>query len=369
MSAPPYLHLREHGIERLPIIDVRSHSEVQQQHIVGTAHIPLDEWSDRSLEFPPRKHRFLLLAPAQGSLSTEQEHTLQRILAAAGTDCAAVIYDDSAAAAANGSVSPFWSSIPPSSLAVGPWPLEEQGRLWQPSPLAPALLHILRAAAAEASAGAERTEPLRLLDAGAGTGRNAVYLLHNVNRQVRRTAVDAGPWPRSCSLHVIAVDNRRAMTEKMLKFCDRALVAEQCTVVQADIVQYLQSCVNGPGGGFHGAAFFRFLDWPALTACLPLLQPWPSPCMHAEHGGGGGTCNGHAWLVLEHFHVESAHPSEEAQKVREGQLLAHLRALAATYSVEGGSARQWSWHVLMEERAACEDGRPLLHVILQGCAR
>jgi SAM-dependent methyltransferase len=340
------------------VIDVRSTEQVEERHIVGTTHIPLNEWSDRSLEFPPRKHAFAILAPAAASLSAAQRAILDHMLTALAPDCAALIMEGEEAIS-------FWAAVPADRLAAGPFTLQQQCRVWQPSPLAPVFLSYLHPHLAAVEG--ERVRHLRVLDAGAGTGRNAVYLLQELPALAPHVAC-----------RVTAVDNRKSMCEKAVKFGARAGVSHALHVVQADIGSHVLQAQT-EGDGYHVAAFFRFLDWPTITASVDTLRPWlGGPCaVHLDMRGGGSTkgpqhtekstaqaCAGHAWIVVEHFHVDSHHPKEESKKLREGQVLTRL---VLHESATGSLGHRWAFKVVHEARAECEDGRPMLQVVVKAC--
>jgi SAM-dependent methyltransferase len=208
-----------------------------------------------------------------------------------------------------------WAAVPAERLVSGPAPRESQAVLWTPSPLARILVGMLRN---KEEAAAPR---LAILDVGAGTGRNAVFIA---------TALGA---------EVTCVEQRGAMVQKLVKFAARQGLSERITPVQADVMAFLE----GAAPAFHVAAFFRTTNKGAMAAALSVLTPWSGP-------------DGCAFVVVEGFHVSSPHPTSRSSTLEEGEVESLVR---------GGAAPEWVVHTLHEALVQAEDGRPLLQVILR----
>ena len=373
LGTATYLHPTPAG-ERVPVVDLRSPwARAGRRVLLGALHLPATEWADRSLEFPPRQSRFALIVSRRDAASVVRAGLVAAHFGepAELVDADADLGDADAAngelraseradadahdggAAGGGSVADadaaaaalfeaFISRAPPErvgvagSVAVDAEDARLQPRLWLPSPL----LHVVLARR-EAWLGAESTAaasagdvapPLRVLDAGCGTARNAVFVAES-----------------AAGVLVVAVDNRRAMVEKARKFAARCGLGAAVKCIVADIDAFIEAAAaargaeNGAGASaragseacrdaFDVALFLRFTHKPALSRLAPLLQ----------------RCS---LVVVEAFHVTAPHPSDRAQQLAEGELAVLLSGAGRTVAT------------LLEELAPAEDGRPLLRVV------
>ena len=385
-EVPAYLHPTPSGAERVPVVDLRgAAARAGRRVLLGALHLPAAEWADRSLEFPPRRSRFALIVSRRDAASVVRAGLIAAhfgepaevvdadadadadagVGALSGADEAGnargalVIADDAAAnaaataAGAAARFEAFLARAPPERVGVAGEAATDaadrrsQPRLWLPSPLLATALEtrggwLAAAAAAAAAAGA----PLRVLDAGCGTARNAVFLAKRLG------GGDAG----AARLRVVAVDNRRAIVQKVAKFAARSGCGGAVECIEADIDDFIEAAeergraarcagANAAGavadadsdkgdvaGRFDVALFFRFTHKPALARLPTLLRR-------------------HALVAAEAFHVTAPHPAERSQQLEEGELAALLA---------GPGLRV---ETLVEELAAAEDGRPLLRVV------
>jgi SAM-dependent methyltransferase len=298
-----------------PLLDIRAAAAQAAVHLGACLCLPHAEYADRSLELPPRGTVVRVLVDTTDAACMALAATLP-------------LLPSEVAGWFDGADAAFWASVEAGAIHAGgvgavavvrghPPDPTQQPQLWQPGPVVAPLLAALRDAGLACGAGSEctcaRDAPVtRLLDAGSGTGRNAVY----VARHCRR-------------LRVVAVDNRRAMIEKLSKFAARAGVHERVTGLVADVMAF----VDGRPEGFHAVLAQRFTHKPFFCAAATRLLP-PAP-----HRG---------WLAVESFAVGASHPTDRAQLVAPGEM-AELLSAASTTSA-----------VVHESVVTIADGRPLL---------
>jgi SAM-dependent methyltransferase len=383
-SPPPYLHPVAAASSPpclVPLVDLREPSTaIHRRHVLGSLHIPASAYADRSLELPARNNRYALLVDRGTSASRA---LASRMCASFGADIAAVYElggddddEDDASSAA------FWGSVPPERVVRGcAYPASLQPRLWRPSPLLEVFLErhpgwIPPPAASGADADADTGGGgggLRVLDAGSGTCRNAVYLLR--------------AWPHPTN-RVVAVDNRKAMVEKGLKFASREGMAERCAVVLADMDEWVAARgvrrgaagEEGEGGGpFDVLLFMRFPHKTAIARSLELFGFVP----HQERGTALApsrhTPGWRGFVVIEAFHTSTSHPTDRSSQFAEGEALelvlggweAARKGGGGGVGEEEGAAHPQGQgplpvvDVVMEELGAAEDGRPLMNVVLR----
>lgn len=356
-------------IERVPIIDIRSTAACERKFVKGSMAMPPETYADRSLEMPPRKYRIALLVDSSEASQTLSRHMLK------------FLPDDIAAVVQDGDES-FWRTLPEACIGSGSYPAAKQPRLWRPSPLMEVVVDKL-----SEWTGKPADAPVTCLDAGSGTGRNAVYLLQE------RPGVT-----------VTAVDNRRAMLEKLAKFAERTGVSDRMQCKLQDIDAYVRDAVcsispspttssavdaesaaaepatgsdrglessagaapSSASRGFDVLLFMRFTHKPAIAQSLLLLDQ--------QHGG---------LIIIDAFHVTTRHPSEREQQLEEGEasriVVAGHASAAASPSADAASpqtpsesaARFANWHVetVYEKLGSAEDGRPMMHVVLRATPR
>lgn len=301
----------------LPVLDVRGVAS-RGRRVRGSVNIPADELQARRMELPPRGVRYAVLADASTAGDAERLH------ASFPDDVVAVLRGDDDA---------VWHALPPSRVCTA---ADDDGggntapRFWKPG----ALVAEARAAL-PTWLGAARGEPLRVLDAGSGMGRNAVFL-----------AEDAPPTPGHLPCAVTAVDNRRVMERLCADFAARCGVGDRIDAVTGDVLAHMlahaAACENGDALPYDVVLLARFMDKRALSAagaCLPGARP--------------------GVVVVEHFHAEAAHPARAEDKLVEGEV---LTLCAQGEAARGGTGR---WSLVLERRSAAEDGRPLLHAVVR----
>lgn len=298
----------------LPLVDARD--SCVAFCVRGSLRLAPSELSDRSLELPPKSAPYNLLASSPASAAA-----VERVAGPAR------------AARLGPAADAFVARLRADALVAGDaLAYADAGRLWHPSPLAAALLP--RLSRWLAGGGGAATPRLTILDAGAGTGRNAVFLAE-------------GLGPRAA---VVGVDNRRAMVEKLVKHGARAgLPAARLAARLADV-----RALRADGehrARYHVAAFFRATVKDAIAAAPELLLAWPAAPPQGDEGAGG-----RALVVIEAFHESAAHPAREST-LAEGEAAALLAPAAAR---EG-----WRVERHDEARGRAEDGRPLLNVVVE----
>lgn len=339
--AAVYLHPCGASLTPAPVVDLRgAAARAGRRALLGALHLPAADWADRSMEFLPRWRPFALIVSRRDAASERRarlvaEHfgaPLEVVDADAELDAGG---GDEAAAGAAAAFEAFVARAPPERVIVAGEAAADaedarrQPRLWEPSPL----LQVLLERRAEWLAAGT----LRVLDAGCGTARNAVFLA--------LALADA---------HVVAVDNRRAMVEKAAKFVARSGVSDTAArgaveVVLGDIVGFIDDAATARGGSeaggghesteprFDAVLFMRFTHKAAIARAPSLLRR-----------GRGGV------IVVEGFHVSARHPTEREQLLEEGEVAELLR-----------SADRAEVETLLEQRAEAEDGRPMLHVVIR----
>lgn len=337
----------------LPLLDLRPRAAVEARRLRGTVAIPPDEWLDRRAELPPRTVRYAVLYAADDAACTAAATELRRRFPA---DVAALVdagrVDWAGAALAR-------------HVAAGPYPPCEQPRLWQPGPLAVELVARLAAGEwlprqREAVAGRDDSplpQQMRVLDAGSGMGRNAVYLAQEAPRALAQAAgADLAAKQAAPSVRVTAVENRWPLVDMSAAFAARLGVGGAVHCVLAEYADFLAACERANNNNttddanaappphdteFDAVLYARFMDKPSLPRLARTLLPRASPGL----------------LLVEHFHASAAHPVDPAQTIAEGELLA---AVSDTGGSGGGT-----WTQLLERRSTAEDGRPLLQVVLR----
>jgi SAM-dependent methyltransferase len=388
MLAPP---LREPADARrllaLPLIDLRSaRARTHRRCLLGSFHLPSEHFQARSMELPPRRVAVALLvadarrggrgAPTidEAESGRELERSMRRWwpdeIAGTLTDfedgddggdnegasgdsgdpaAAAAAAAEAAAAAAERALSrAFWALAPRESVVLGDGcgPGEaalraSEPQLWRPSPMLEAIAGRLAAWLTPAET------RLHVLDAGCGTGRNAVFLAERLGAVA----------------HIVAVDNRREIVERLSSFAARrGIGGERLLTVAAEVGKFVADLADDLGGGDAGdagdsqgsssssngergcvgtlgndlnvALFMRFCHKAAISALAALVR---------KRGGSRPML-----VVVEGFHVTATHPSARGQQFDEGEV-------AALLAVPGLRV-----DTLLEERGQAEDGRPLL---------
>ena len=331
-----------------PVLDVRS--PPLQRWIRRSTRIPHHELLRRSAELPPRTTAVTLLYDSGDAASAGVVAWLQQRLVVADADAAAGDACWAALAARGHAVEVLEAPSDPGCEAA------PSALLWQASPALPAAAAaMLRAWGGAGGACARRW----VLDAGAGSGRNAVALARAL---------------ATVPVRIAAVDNRASLTARCRDFAARHGCGEAVVPVLARVEALWLSPSEGGGDGsdgdappkrfadFDAALFMRFTHKPALTALGEALH-----ALHSISGGGcssdgdGGGCSpAPFFLLVEGFHVSCAHPEKEAQKLREGEVLALVSA-----PERGIDDKLSRWKVLFEKVRAIEDGRPSVTVLLQ----
>jgi SAM-dependent methyltransferase len=393
--AATYLHATAAG-ERVPVIDLRrAEARAGRRVLLGALHLPAVAWADRSLEFPPRWSRFALVVSRRDAASVTRAALVAAHFGApaevvdadadlvddagsdAGTDADADAFaaaSAASAAAAAAAFEAFLARAPPERVRVVGAPgvaaedARHQPRLWRPSPLLEAALEQrggwLADAAARAGAGAgvgagaAAAAPLRVLDAGCGTARNAVFLAL-----------------RLAGATVVAVDNRRAMIEKAAKFAARSgcgAGAVEC--VEADICAFINAALARRG---DAAGVDADVGAVAGARTATDADPGAATTAEADTGAKAGAdaelfdvalfirfthkaaferlprlLRRDALVAAEAFHTSAAHPSDRSQQLAEGEL-AELLSASGRAAVE----------TVLERLASAEDGRPLLQSV------
>lgn len=294
-----------------PVIDIR-HSRDGNPVLIGSLHLPAKEWSDRSLELPPRKHKFSILF---SSKDEESVVCAAMIKDRFGTDVAFSINTDDKIESEL-----FWASFPTDLITIGGPPGSEielslstkEQRLWQPSSFLHEFLDSFKMWTGSSTID---NRPYHILDAGCGTGRNAIFLAQSIASSI-----------------IVAIDNRRSMIEKAEKFTTRCEVKDQVQCKIADIDEYIVSFSNSNNHLFDIVLFMRFVHKSALSKIHTLLQR-------------------DGIVVVEGFHVSSPHPTDDNQKIKEGEVSQILRNSCKDVIV------------LLEKIIEIEDMRPVLVVV------
>jgi len=294
-----------------PVVDIRQ-SQEGNRVLIGSLHLPAKDWSDRSLELPPRKHKFSILFSSKDEVSVVCAAMIKDRF---GTDVAFSINTDDEIESEL-----FWASFPSDLITVGGPPGSEielslskkEQRLWQPSSFLHEFLDSF-----EIWTGSSQIDNRKchILDAGCGTGRNAIFLAQSI-----------------VSSKIVAIDNRRSMIEKAEKFITRCKVKDQVQCTIADIDEYINSFSNSNNHLFDIVLFMRFVHKSALSKIHTLLQR-------------------DGIVVVEGFHVSSPHPTDDNQKIKEGEVSQILR----------NSGKEVT--VLLEKITEIEDMRPVLVVV------
>jgi hypothetical protein len=394
-----------------PIIDLRAASSdaADELGVLESLRLPHYDLSDRSMELPARKTPFVVLFDGRdaGCASTA---------AKVAADFADDVLDTLDVAAQ----SDTWLNLRMRGYTVG-MGVRGAATLWNPSPLMPEAVAAVRTAWAAHATDASCVR--WLLDAGSGTGRNAVYLCRQFEASGSAGAV-SGALPSIGPFCVAGVDNRRAMVEKLEKFAAReGLLGRSLVPAQRDIASFWKpepavshelhggsaapersSAVPGLSNpaavaaadpvllpprtfaGYDGALFMRFTHKEALVQLGRQLHEAAAaaaaaPCPEAS-------CRRPPFvLVVECFHVSSEHPKAMDQKLELGETLhlvtaAEREAASNAAGTGSGPAAVESagrpaesialtigvpsrWRVLLERVCAIEDGRPIVHALLE----
>ena len=297
------------GQRQVPLIDVRNTPAVTRKHILGS--INIDAVKGRRMELPPRGVHYAVLYDAETHASAAylKEYFPEDAVALCNADDAA-----------------FWSGVPEHLIATGKaYPQLVQPRLWQPSRL------VADAASLTISWLGRSAHPgfVRILDAGSGMGRNAVFIAEQLNARadLEKCVVDA-------------VDNRAVMATLAGELAQRNGVGHHVVTVHSDVAAHLERCGEIRYDIMLCARFMdkKLLSSNALTAALHPSLP--------------------SLLLVEHFHVTTSHPTSPEQVIREGEILALV-------SEGAGTAAADDWESLRECLVSAEDGRPLLQVVLR----
>lgn len=316
----------------------------------GAACAPASRLTDALLEFPPRGVPYFVLHDGS-PLCLAALAKLSKL--SVGADIRGAVN-----VGAGGDEPPwFWGAAPAGAvLRRAHWPLADRARLWRPGPLA-----ALLAARARGWAGLPPGAPLAVLDVGAGSGRNSVFLAESCG--------GGGA--------VVAVDSRRDLCGRMARFAMREVGARggrvACAgwdgaaaaaaaaaseaparaeaaapgalfVVCADAVELLRSCAthaaaqhgDGMPTAFDAVLFARFLHRGALALSALALR-----------ARGGVVC-------AETFFAAPAAGLPRENLLAEGELRECVRA-----GLAGSERRGWDVRTLHEGAAATEDGRAL----------
>ena len=348
----------------LPLIDLRSaRARTRRRCLLGSFHLPSTLFHARSMELPPRRVAVALLvanarrvgrcAPAidDAESGRELERSMRRWwpaeIAGTVTDCedgedgedgkdgegvcgdAGECATAASAAAADTTERAlsraFWALAPRERVVVGDidGPSEaalraSEPQLWRPSPMLAAVVDKLAAWLLPTQL------QLSVLDAGCGTGRNAVFLAERLGG----------------TASIVAVDNRREIVERLSEFAARrGICRERLHGVTDDIGKFVADLSGDLGDDALGhslnvSLFMRFPNKPALAALASLVRKrrGTRPML----------------VVVEGFHVTATHPSAREHQFDEGEV-------AALLSMPGLNV-----DTLLEERGQAEDGRPLL---------
>lgn len=379
-----------------PLLDIRLPDAVESRHARGSVTIPHTEWEDRRMELPPRGRTYAVLYAG----SDGRSHAVARDLAARfPADVVALLDADDVET---------WDTVARPELAgrvgKGAYPPALQPRLWAPGPLAYDLVRHLAEwlpEAWQADASPLPRPPFRVLDAGSGMGRNAVYLAEELpavlgaawrgaesanNDAVLERQCDVGdtaapphtpptPLAPDHPLYIAAVDNRALMGLRCGMLAHRTSLPQHILVhpVVADVGAYLAArpywgpCASGdtrdaPEGRVHDVCSARASAWVAVHGPITAFDVvvcarWVDKPVLSRIGCAMAA--GGALLLVEHFHADCPHPADPRQKLEEGEVLALVSAGDAT----AGSGAVW--RTLVERRVAAEDGRPLLQAVLR----
>jgi hypothetical protein len=395
-----------------PIIDLRAASSdsADELGVLESLRLPYYDLSDRSMELPARKTPFVVLFDGRdaGCAST----------AAKVADDFADDVRETLDVAAPGDT---WLNLRMRGYTVGTG-VRGAATLWNPSPLMPEAVAAVRTAWAARAADASCVR--WLLDAGSGTGRNAVYLCRQFEAPAAASsAADALPSVgRFC---VAGVDNRRAMVEKLEKFASReGLLGRSLVPAQRDIASFWKPEPAIPRGlhsgaaapersgalpglsdsvaaaaaepvllpprtfaGYDGALFMRFTHKEAFVQLGRQLHAAAAEAAAAASCPEASCHRPPFVLVVECFHVSSEHPKAADQKLELGETLQLVTAAereAASAAAGAGSSvaavespgspavsvapsagAPSRWRVLLERVCAIEDGRPIVHALLE----
>jgi len=409
-----------------PIIDLRAASSdsADELGVSESLRLPYYDLSDRSMELPARKTPFVVLFDGRdaGCASTAAK-------------VAADFADDVLETLDVAAPSDTWLNLRMRGYTVGTG-VRGAATLWNPSPLMPEAVAAVRTAWAAHATDASCVR--WLLDAGSGTGRNAVYLCRQFEASGSASvATDALPSVgRFC---VAGVDNRRAMVEKLEKFASReGLLGRSLVPAQRDIASFWKpepavshelhsgaASLERPGAlpelsdpaavaaagpvllpprtfaGYDGALFMRFTHKEAFVqlgrqlheaaataaaataaaATAAAATAAAAPCPEAS-------CRRPPFvLVVECFHVSSEHPKAADQKLELGETLrlvttaeraaasdaagagSGVTAMESTgrpaESIAASAGAPSRWRVLLERVCVIEDGRPIVHALLE----
>jgi SAM-dependent methyltransferase len=293
-----------------PVIDLRSSREGCRV-LLGSLHLPAKDWNDRSLELPPRNHKFSIFYSSDDLESTTCASMVKERFDA-DVDSVFDVNNESA----------FWEKVPSDLICIGGAPGSDvelkiatyEKRLWQPSSFIYVFLDSLNEWREKLMWSS--TSNLRILDAGSGTGRNAVFIAQSLQ-----------------SSHITAIDNRRSMIEKAEKFIRRNKVDNQITCKIADIDDFIRSSSDVEEDLFDVAIFMRFVHKKALSRIRRIMKPT-------------------GIIIVEAFHISSIHPSDEDQKIKEGEVQALLK------NQSGQDVT-----LLIEKVLEIEDKRPVVCVV------
>lgn len=296
-------------ITKYHVIDLRSSREGCRV-LLGSLHLPAKDWKDRSLELPPRNHKFSIL---YSSVDPESATCASMVKERFESDVHLVV-DTS-----NEIISTaFWDSFPSDRICIGgaagsdieTMIAASEMKLWRPSSFVYVFLDSLNKWREGGS-----TSSLRILDIGCGTGRNAIYISQALHSSL-----------------IVAIDNRRSMIEKAEKFVQRNKAESQVTCKIADIDGFIESSTD-KNELFDVALFMRFVHKGALTKIRKVMKP-------------------KGIIVVEAFHTLSLHPSDDSQKIKEGEVAEILRKSQPSGDVT----------LLFEKVFEIEDSRPVLCV-------
>lgn len=356
-------------------------------------HIPASSYADRSLEFPPRNNPLILLVDTSSLCQNLLEHIRTNFL----TEDIVKVLEDTPDEA-------LWLSpesiIPREAIVQNtPYPLDIQPQLWKASPLIEQLCSpTLWKEWIESRWRPGKIPPcIRILDAGCGTGRNAIYTVQELLNSSRCTlsSTSTNQFP----LFICGIDNRRAMIEKAVKFVQRKNMESFIQFIQYDIDKYYRqfrttnsslispsateknepSIVTAVGNTLPPSTptspllpfpyseqyslffFIRFTHKAAIAQSIYLMNPY--------YGG---------FIIIDGFHTSTPHPSDRESQLEEGETKSLLETEIQLYdqsqeknatifssSTAAYSRTYWSVQVVHEKRALSEDNRPMLHVIVQ----